>query len=73
MRDFIARGGEVAGRQQAGLKPYWQWVLYTYGPPLLDALGTFRFLLTELVPLGLVFDRGAQDEDMSDSGGDIPF
>jgi hypothetical protein len=73
VQDFIARGGEVAGRKQAGLNPYWQWVLYTYGPPLLDALGTFRFLLTELVPLGLVFDRGGQEEDMSESGEDIPF
>jgi hypothetical protein len=57
VKDFIERGGEVGGRKQPGLSPYWQWVVYTYGPPLLEALGTFRFLLTELVPLQLIFER----------------
>jgi hypothetical protein len=57
VRDFIARGGEVGGRAQQGLSPYWQWIVYTYGPPLLDALGTFRFLLTELVPLQLILEN----------------
>jgi hypothetical protein len=55
VNDFIARGTKVSGRKQAGLSPYWQWALYTYGPQLLEALGTFRFLLTELVPLQLIY------------------
>ncbi len=56
VKDFIARGGEVGGREQKGLSPYWQWIVYTYGPAVLESLGTFRFLLTELVPLQLIFE-----------------
>ena len=57
LSDFIARGSKVSGRQQIGLSAYWQWIVYTYGPRLLDALGTFRFLLTELVPLQLIYQH----------------
>src|SRR6185436_9326618 len=57
VQDFIARGSEVGGRKQHGLSAYWQWIIYTYGPPLLEALGTFRFLLTELVPLQLILEN----------------
>jgi hypothetical protein len=56
VNDFINRGTEVAGRAQEGLSPYWRWVVYTYGPSLLEALGTFRFLMTELVPLQLILE-----------------
>jgi hypothetical protein len=31
-------------------------VVYTYGPSLLEALGTFRFLMTELVPLQMILE-----------------
>jgi hypothetical protein len=71
LQDFIARGGEVAGRKQTRLRPYWQWIVTTYGPPLLEAVGTFRFLLTELVPLGLVFAESGSDDSEEDE--DIPF
>ncbi len=54
LQDFIARGGEVSGREQAGLSPTWEWVIYTYGPGVLETFGSFRFLLTELVPLQLI-------------------
>jgi hypothetical protein len=57
VKDFIERGSEVSGRGQASLSPYWRWVVYTYGPSLLEALGTFRFLLTELVPLQLILEN----------------
>lgn len=57
VQDFIARGSEVGGREQKGLSNYWQWIVYTYGPSLLEALGTFRFLLTELVPLQLILEN----------------
>jgi hypothetical protein len=57
VEDFIHRGGEVSGRQQSGLTPYWRWVVYAYGPSLLAALGTFRFLTTELVPLQLILEN----------------
>jgi hypothetical protein len=61
VKDFIERGSEVSGRRQGRLSPYWRWVVYTYGPSLLEALGTFRFLLTELVPLQLILEnRGLQ-------------
>lgn len=57
MNDFIDRGTEVSGKKQNGLGIYWQWLLYTYGYQLLDNFGTFRFLLTELVPLETIFNR----------------
>jgi hypothetical protein len=57
VKDFIERGSEVSGHRQSGLSPYWRWVIYTYGPSLLEALGTFRFLLTELVPLQLILEN----------------
>ena len=56
MADFIQRGSELGGREQVSLGVYWQWVVYTYGLPLLDAVGSFRFLLTELVPLPLILE-----------------
>jgi hypothetical protein len=62
--DFASRSGEVAGRtrgkaaaekkRRTQLGVYWQWVIYTYGPQVLTTLGTFRFLITELVPLQLI-------------------
>ena len=75
--DFIRRGGEVSGRGQTGLTPYWRWVVYTYGPALLEALGTFRFLMTELVPLQLILEnrRSARWELETDTpqGEEMPF
>ena len=69
VNDFVARGSKVSGRQQAGLSPYWQWVVYTYGPQLLEALGTFRFLLTELVPLQLIYQNRIGGSSL---GGEAP-
>ena len=37
-----------------------------------DAVGTFRFLLTELVPLGLVFAESGTEDD-EEGAEDIPF
>jgi hypothetical protein len=37
LNDFIQRGSEVGGRQQKGLSAYWKWVVYTYGPALLES------------------------------------
>jgi hypothetical protein len=81
VEDFIERGGEVSGRRQARLSPYWRWVVYTYGPSLLEALGTFRFLLTELVPLQLILENrglaaaaeGGNDTPPPSASEDIPF
>ena len=81
MDDFIARGGEVSGREQKGLSPYWRWLLYTYGHELLDSFGTFRFLLTELVPLEVIFKSLSDQEDFglgdpvidSNDDSDMPF
>ena len=47
----------MSGRGQEGLSAYRRCVVYTYGPSLLEALGTFRFLLTELVPLQLILEN----------------
>jgi hypothetical protein len=75
VQDFIARGGEVSGRGQHGLTAYWRWVVYTYGPSLLGALGTFRFLLTELVPLQLILENRGLTAGLGDSdgGGNAPL
>ena len=81
VKDFIERGSEVSGRRQGSLSPYWRWVVYTYGPSLLESLGTFRFLLTELVPLQLILEnRGLAAQMMEDgappsasSSDEIPF
>jgi hypothetical protein len=72
MQDFIARGGEVGGRQQEGLSTYWQWVLYTYGPSLLESLGTFRFLLRELVPLQLILEHRIDASSLGAGPGEGP-
>jgi hypothetical protein len=77
--DFINRGSEVSGRTQSGLTPYWRWVVYSYGPALLAALGTYRFLITELVPLQLILEnrRSASWELEADTTGssedEVPF
>lgn len=63
MNDFIDRGTEVSGKKQNGLGIYWQWLLYTYGYQLLDSFGTFRFLMTELVPLETIFNRLHQETE----------
>jgi hypothetical protein len=55
--DFIERGGELTDGKQAGLSSYWRWILYIYGPQILEYLGTFRFLITELVPLQLIIQK----------------
>ena len=55
--DFIARGQEISGGKQQGLSDYWRWVLSVYGPEILDRFGTFRFLLTDLVPLQLIHEQ----------------
>ncbi len=54
--------------QQAGLSAYWRWILYIYGPQILDFLGTFRFLITELVPLQLISQKYRQG--VADEGGE---
>jgi hypothetical protein len=62
VNDFIQRGSEVSNRYQPSLSPYWRWIVYIYGPQILDSLGTFRFLITELVPLQLIVKKYHDDE-----------
>lgn len=54
---FIRRGKQISGGEQEGLSPYWRWTLSVFGPEILDRLGTFEFLLTDLVPLQLIHDK----------------
>ncbi len=54
---FISRGKSISGGEQKGLSPYWRWTLSIFGPEILDRLGTFEFLLTDLVPLQLIHDK----------------
>jgi hypothetical protein len=81
--DFIARGSSISAGQQQGLSPYWRWVLYAYGPQILQRFGTFRFLITELIPLQLISQQRLEDTSLDEanrpaaeqsrSGEDIPF
>jgi hypothetical protein len=67
--DFIKRGGEITAGAQKDLSPYWRWVLYTYGPQILQRFGTFRFLITELVPLQLISQQRVGDSDGGSASG----
>jgi hypothetical protein len=62
--DFIQRGQKISAGKQKGLAPYWRWVLYTYGPQILQKFGTFRFLIPELVPMQLIGDQRLQDSSL---------
>ena len=57
IHDFIVRDTAMSNRQQRGLSSYWHWVLSIYGPQIVERLGTFRFLITELVPLQLLVQK----------------
>jgi hypothetical protein len=66
--DFIARGQEISAGQQSGLSDYWRWILAIYGPEILDGFGTFRFLLTDLVPLQLIHEQLRHDSSLDNAG-----
>ena len=61
VQDFVARGGEISGGRLGGLSPYWRWIVYSYGLQILDTFGTFRFLITELVPVQLILQKRSND------------
>lgn len=65
--DFISRGGDLSAGHQTSLSTYWRWVLYVYGPQILEWFGTFRFLFTELVPVQLITQRYFAAGDIEDS------
>lgn len=62
VKSFIRRGKTISGGEQEGLTQYWRWVLSIYGPEILEHLGTFEFLLTELVPLQLIQEKLMQED-----------
>ncbi|MBA2392300.1 MAG: hypothetical protein H0V70_06085 [Ktedonobacteraceae bacterium] len=62
MANFIQRGASLHAGTQTSLAIYWRWILYLYGPQIIQHLGTFRFLITELVPLQLIMKRYQQTE-----------
>jgi hypothetical protein len=66
VKDFISRGTELSAGQQKTLSPYWRWVLYIYGPQILESFGTFRFLFSELVPLQILTSRQSADGGADD-------
>ena len=68
LKDFIARGSEISAGRQSELAPYWRWILCTYGPQILRRFGTFRFLITELVPLQLIGRQLDRDSSLDDVG-----
>lgn len=69
VKDFISRGAELSAGQQTTLSPYWRWVLYIYGPQILESFGTFRFLFSELVPLQILTSRQPADGGVDDAEG----
>ena len=69
VKDFISRGSELSAGQQKTLSPYWRWVLYLYGPQILESFGTFRFLFSELVPLQILTSRQSADGGADDAEG----
>lgn len=68
VNDFIARGSDLSAGRQKGLTSYWRWILCTYGPQILRSFGTFRFLITELVPLQLITRQLVQDSSLDHAG-----
>jgi hypothetical protein len=58
--DFIERGSQISMGGQDSLSAYWRWIVYLYGPQIREQLGTFRFLITELVPAQLITGRYRQ-------------
>lgn len=66
VRDFISRGADLSSGKQKTLSAYWRWILYIYGPQILDSFGTFRFLFGELVPLQLLTERFLDDTEVSE-------
>lgn len=73
LRDFIVRGAEISLGDQHSLSAYWHWIVYLYGPQILERLGTFRFLITELVPARLITGRYRQGffEETTDNQEDV--
>ncbi|GHO49100.1 reverse transcriptase domain-containing protein [Ktedonospora formicarum] len=76
VNDFIHRSNEMGNSEQKTLGTYWRWILYIYGPQILDHLGTFRFLSTELVPLQIIlqhyqYDLKSESNDSLDNLGDL--
>src|SRR5262249_3180094 len=69
VKDFISRGAELSAGQQKPLSPYWRWVLYIYGPQMLESFGTFRFLFSELVPLQILTSRQSGDDGTDEAEG----
>lgn len=57
VKDFIQRGKKLSGGKQQSLSAYWRWILYTYGAQIIDYFGTFRFLITQLVPVQLILQK----------------
>ncbi|MCU0496982.1 MAG: reverse transcriptase domain-containing protein [Anaerolineae bacterium] len=67
--DFIQRGSTITAGRQKDLGAYWRWILYLYGPKILDYFGTFRFLITELVPVQLISERRMGDTSLTGETG----
>lgn len=61
-------GKAAPQKRRTNLSVYWQWAVYTYGPQLLTTLGTFRFLVTELVPLQLIVQNRIDASSLAEEG-----
>lgn len=74
-RDFVTRGVTSIARGHVthgtGLQPYWQWLLESHGPSLVEFFGTLRFLGSEVVPVQPVSMAPLLQNLSTDD--DIPF
>ena len=52
--EFISRGQRLLNNRNQGLTAYWEWLIQSYGPLLVEHFGAFSFLTNELVPIQLV-------------------
>ncbi|KAJ5068051.1 hypothetical protein M0811_12637 [Anaeramoeba ignava] len=64
IQDFISRKNELSGKWNSNLSSYWRWVIVRFGSEILDHFGTFRFLITELVPMQLILSSKVKDTSL---------
>ncbi|KAJ3451862.1 hypothetical protein M0812_03620 [Anaeramoeba flamelloides] len=63
--DFISRGTEVGGTKRVNLNTYYQWIIIFLGEDVISHFGTFRFLITQLVPMQIIISGRLKDTEIT--------
>ncbi|KAJ3430572.1 hypothetical protein M0812_23583 [Anaeramoeba flamelloides] len=63
VNDFISRGSEVGGTRRVNLNNYYQWIISFLGEDVISHFGTFRFLITQLVPMQIIISGRLKDTE----------